>query len=528
MLHLKRLEVKGFGPFADEQVLDFPNEPGVIVVYGENMRGKTSLLNAIRYAFFGKVLGRGTRERRLHTISNRELVSQGKYGFSVSLEFNHDSHSYELVRECSPRKLLPDLDEDYDQPVMLRRGSTVLGPQEREKALQLILPPEVSRFFLFDGELLQEYEELLINESDAGRKISEAIERILGVPILKRGRSHLKQLADDADKEAAKEASKHKETQSLGIALQQIAEQKQAHQNDLRRLNNELSELLSERTEAEQRLQSNQKYASILEERDQANQRLVKANEDEQLLRGDLQKAMGKAWRSLVREPLRAARDAAQADSARELETFVMSLRAHAVEKGHCDTCDQDISEPIRARLRNTLERERPDDSHSDLSVAMARVGNLNKFQESDNAGEVRQLWRRIGELRLEQVSLKDRIADLEGALSVADPDEVRRTKISYHDVNEKIVIVKHGIDEAEKKIAEKESTIERLKSKLAAFGGSDLNASRLRASVLLDSADVFNAAVERYKSDLRSRVETTASKLFRSMTTEKKKTMPA
>ena len=48
MLQLKRLEVEGFGPFAERQVLDFPAAPGVTVVYGENMRGKTSLLNAIR------------------------------------------------------------------------------------------------------------------------------------------------------------------------------------------------------------------------------------------------------------------------------------------------------------------------------------------------------------------------------------------------------------------------------------------------------------------------------------------------
>ena len=64
MLLLKRLEVEGFGPFAERQTLNFPTTPGVTVVYGENMRGKTSLLNAIRYAFFGTVLGRGARPRR--------------------------------------------------------------------------------------------------------------------------------------------------------------------------------------------------------------------------------------------------------------------------------------------------------------------------------------------------------------------------------------------------------------------------------------------------------------------------------
>ena len=62
MLQLKRLDVEGFGPFAERQVLDFPTAPGVTVVYGENMRGKTSLLNAIRYAFFGTAQARASSD----------------------------------------------------------------------------------------------------------------------------------------------------------------------------------------------------------------------------------------------------------------------------------------------------------------------------------------------------------------------------------------------------------------------------------------------------------------------------------
>ena len=78
MLRLKRLEVEGFATVADTQVLDFPKGAGVTVVYGENMRGKTSLLNAIRYAFFGTVLGRGSRARRLHTILQPGTRIQGQ------------------------------------------------------------------------------------------------------------------------------------------------------------------------------------------------------------------------------------------------------------------------------------------------------------------------------------------------------------------------------------------------------------------------------------------------------------------
>ncbi|RYG22252.1 hypothetical protein EON82_17475, partial [bacterium] len=313
MLCLKRLEVQGFGPFADHQVLEFLEGPGVTVIYGENMRGKTSLLNAIRYAFFGTVVGRGSRVRRLHTVSNRDLVADGQYGFSVSLTFDYDGVEYELFRECKPRGQVPANDDDYSLEVLLRKGNTTLGPQEREKALQQIFPKEVSRFFLFDGELLQEYEELLINESVAGHRISEAIERILGVPILKRGRAHLTQLSEEADKAAAKEASKHEKTKALGTALQQATEQKAAHQKELARKQEELNTLNTRRAEIEQLLQSQQKYASILQEHEEAEGRLTEAGKEEKSARGDLQRAMGDAWRSLLRDPVRAARTAAQA-----------------------------------------------------------------------------------------------------------------------------------------------------------------------------------------------------------------------
>ncbi|OIP63723.1 MAG: hypothetical protein AUK30_08050 [Nitrospirae bacterium CG2_30_70_394] len=524
MLRLKRLEVEGFGPFAEPQVLEFPDAPGVTVVYGENMRGKTSLLNAIRYAFFGTVLGRGSRVRRLHTISNRDLASEGQFGFSVSLTFDYDGHEYELVRECKPTVKSPSNDEDYTQTAMLRRGTSTLGPQERERALQQIFPKEVSRFFLFDGELLQEYEELLINESEAGHRISEAIERILGVPILKRGRTHLTQLSEEADKHAAKEASKRQETQALGTALQQAAEQKEAHQKEVARLQQQLQELNAQRTEVEQFLQSVQKYASILHERDEASARLDQAAKDEKLCRGELQKAMGEAWRSLLREPVRAARNAAQDEAQKELNAFLMSLRAKAVEDGHCGTCDQAVDGPVLARLRASLPEE-PDAVAAPtggVSAAMSRLADLNKFTEADNVGEVRLLWKRLRDLELEQVTLRDRITDLNAALADSDPETLRRSKASYAEVLEKISVVKRAIDDEGKKGEEKDQNIQRLKKKLESFGTSDLRASQLRAKILRDASEVFGAAVDRYKAGLRSRVEATASKLFLSMTTEK------
>ena len=524
MLQLKRLEVQGFGPFADPQVINFPTSPGVTVIYGEKMRGKTSLLNAIRYAFFGTVLGRGSRPRRLHTISNRDLAAEGRFGFTVTLEFNYDGQEYELVRECRPRVATPTCDQDYAQDVMLRRGVSALGPQERERALQMIFPSEVSRFFLFDGELLQEYEELLINESSTGRRISEAIERILGLPILKRGRAHLTQLFEEADRQAAKEASRHQETQALGTALEQVTEQKEAHRKELTRLQNQLEDLNDQKAEVEQRLQSQQKYASILENLDAARARLEAANGEMGSVRGELQRAMADAWRSLLRESVRAAREAAQRDVKGQLNALVLSLRQEAIADGHCKTCDQDLSQEVRQRLKTTVSADvaKTVEETFGVSGAMSRLADLSKFQEMDNSGEVRQLFRRLRALEMETVTLKDTIADLQADLAESNPEMLRSTKASYGEIIERISIVKRAIENEEKAIGEKDQSIQRLKRKLEAAGSPNLRATQVRAKMLRDAAEVFSSAIERYKSDLRVRVEATASRLFRLMTTEK------
>ena len=216
MLTLLSIEVEGFGPFADRALLTFPDTRGVTVVYGDNMRGKTSLMNAIRYAFFGQVQGRAGRSRGILSACNRDLVASGIFGFTVGLSLRYEGTEFELMRQVTPKVSVPAGDEDFTTTVSLRRAGVVLGPSERAALLRAMLPNDVARFFLFDGELLDQYAELLVSESDAGRVISEAIEHILGVPVLRDARNHLTSLASDASRASAREASKHQKTEGDG------------------------------------------------------------------------------------------------------------------------------------------------------------------------------------------------------------------------------------------------------------------------------------------------------------------------
>lgn len=520
MLQLNRLEIEGFGPFADRQVIDFPKSAGVTVIYGENMRGKTSLLNAIRYAFFGNVKGRGSRERPLHTLTNRDLAAQKKFGFEVALLFDFDGVEYELVRAFTPKHDQPMNDGDYLEEFMLRRGTTTLGPGERERVIQQILPSDISRFFLFDGELLQEYEELLHNESEAGTKISAAIERILGVPIIQRGRQHLSFLADEAEKISAREALKHKETESLGNALQTATLQKDAHLKEVARLEARQAELLSQRGEAEQRMKENERYARILDERDAAVARQKEAVKEEQQAFLELQRAMESSWRALLREPIKAARSQVQEKLAEAIEDLVQTLRSEAARDGSCRVCLQSIDDEQKQLL--TVQSDTQVAPRQAISTSFASLEGLNAFDDLDNSGEVRTLWEEIQRLRFELAEIEDKLKDLKTALDDANPELVRLSQATYHEISEGIASTKRGIEDEQAKIIDLDKNIQKLTGLIQKAAPDDISEIQARATLLRNAAEIFRGAVDRYKSDLRARVEVTASQLFKSMTTEK------
>lgn len=65
MLHFDKLILNNFGPYKGRQVIDFTLESGVTIFWGNNGRGKTTLLNAFRYALFGVIQRRNGQLKHL-------------------------------------------------------------------------------------------------------------------------------------------------------------------------------------------------------------------------------------------------------------------------------------------------------------------------------------------------------------------------------------------------------------------------------------------------------------------------------
>jgi len=529
MLQIRALHIQDFGPFKGCQTVNLSPEDGVTVIYGENMRGKTSLLNAVRFAFFGKVIGRGTKAMPLHKIGNWEQAAAGKYGFQVQLEFTDDCHEYKLTRSCHPREgvISPRHDEDYLVDYFLEKDSNVLGPQQAEAEIKRILPEQISRFFLFDGELLQEYEDLLSSETDMGRRISEAIERILGVPVLTSARTSLLRLKEKSEHREATAAQGDQKTREFGNQLADLHAQRHVLNEDLERLERELEEARSQKASLEEAMKKKERLAALLDKRDTLD-RLMKEIEIRRAAKQiELQQAMAGAWCSLLADPIRNA-----TKSLRESELALQTelLRADVLSSLHvnsgseCPACLQQVSPDAKQRIELSIHAASDKDraeKDRELAAIRRKLTALDQYTGASRTDVLRILWDAVEEAAVDFAAKKGERDEIAKQLESVDEESLRKTKTDFESTIRLIDVLEKGVVRTRDLLEQNKSDAENIQRRLDKLSGANLGAERRRRELLSDLHRLFNEAVGAYREQLRKRVEADATRHFKALTTE-------
>ena len=150
-MKLHSLTARNFMPYKDEMELAFPQDEhrNVMIVFGDNMRGKTSILNAIRWAFYGEALGRHSRPIPLPDIVNRDAALVDDWRVEVHVKFDANGYAYDLRRVADRKQLVatPSRVEDFTRQIHLTRNGSVVSGDQVEAEISLIAPKQISRFF---------------------------------------------------------------------------------------------------------------------------------------------------------------------------------------------------------------------------------------------------------------------------------------------------------------------------------------------------------------------------------------------
>lgn len=530
MLRLTALHLDNFGPYKGKQTVTFPTEDGVTIIYGENMRGKTSLLNAIRFAFFGRILGRGRRDAALHLVGNWEEAKDSNiYGFDVRLDMTYDGVKYRLTRSFRPKPGVktPEDDSDYEQTHFLERDGIPQGPQQTKAELDRILPEQISRFFLFDGELLQEYEDLLVAESDMGPKISEAIERILGLPLLTNSRDSLSGARERAEGRYSRAAQGDQKTREFGNQLTNLQEERSVLLSDLERHETEADDLRKQKTALEEAMRKSQRLASLLDRRDGLERELVDLRSKLQTKRSEIGASMNMAWSTLIVDRMKASTTLLR-DRESQLQTALIRtsvLQSFSLDgMTKCPACLQPVSEPAREHVHASLVQHgglAGITEERELASIRRKIDALVKAVEASNPEALRLKWQAIEQDDRDIYSKQNEIKNLTVQIEGVNEDELRRTRSDFESTIRQISLLEQGISETRESLQQNTTYRENIQRKLDRFAGSSFDIERKRSALAGDLETMFTEGIDVFREQLRKRVEADATEHFKQLTSE-------
>lgn len=538
MLRFEQLKITNFGPFRGEQTMDFHN--GVTVIWGENGRGKTTLLNVFRYALFGYVKNRHGESKDYQKLCNIEAIEAGEYGFSIILKMSNDNDRYILTRDVHLRAgvFRPHNNQDYIEDCFLKKNGNILSPQEREHELALIIPEDIARFFLFDGELLQEYESLLSDTSAEGDLIKKSIEKILGMPVLTNSVSDIRGMIVEYNTAKNKAAQNDKNTQELAKAIETLDEQIKSHTEEKQRLEDQLAAEHGNCESIRQELSATDKLRALLVDEKREKEACSSLDNEIASLHADIQDRMKTAWLLLAHPIIEqqingisgAIKEYDQRHWVAQTSVSVVEHIEAAIRDHKCAICDQPVSDMLIHALEakvNALKQNVPllsDLEREELATLRQRLERLQSVKLQNDAMLVVHQLGELNKLSVKKSDAEQRLRDVQKQLATFgnyNPDIADLT-IKYSKSQERINVLKTGIEREAKMIAEAQDRRKKLDDKVSASSkDKDVIAATNRLALCQQLLDLFEEGIDRYRMRLKESVGSDASELFAHMSAD-------
>ena len=533
MLHFNSLIITNFGPFKGEQKIDFKNSNGVTIFWGDNGRGKTTLLNALRYALFGIVQRRNGILRSLQEMENLEAREEGNYGFSVVLNMNNGADQYELTRQYAPRNgiAVPVNEEDYEKRVFLKKNGGILAQDKSEHELNIIMPEQVSRFFLFDGELLQEYEELLENETSTGERIKEAIEKILGVPVLTNGIVDIRESLATSEKLKATAMQKDKKTRQFGLQIEFLNKTIELHNSNILDLKAKLSDYYKIKLTLSQKSEETETVRGWIARRDAAEREIDAKKEEREMVLADIRSITKDAWKGMLSECIRSAKNSLlssisvleqKKQNKAVADNFLIELR-RAITEHKCPVCEQSIADEYIQVLENRISHSESqfaglsNEEAANLLALQGRLNTLSSLEKANRAKEIEQLEKRYVQLTIDIGTLEQVISDLNS--SIQKFGDITGVAGIANDLAKVITSIKYaedGIAAEEGKMNEAINNRANIMSMIKKEKvGSDLLKASRRYDLCESIYKIFEKGKSCYRDHLKKNVEKDATEAF-------------
>jgi DNA sulfur modification protein DndD len=506
-------------------------------VYGENERGKTSLLRAIRWCLYGEVLNQGGTLMDEREFANYDARDR-KEPFDVFVEIEFEDQGVKSVLKRWMKVKESDLEEirieTLSKGVDLRpNNGNPVAEKDIPEQISRMLHKDISDFFLFDGETLTRFEQRLRSADTSAALVRTSIEKVLGLPALQLLSRDIETLASETNKEVQRVAKKSAENEKVLKDIDATSTGIHNKQNDLVELRRIGKQLEDEKIELEKQLAKIDSIKDAYHERKSIRDSKSDLQRDISEIRDQIKVRISESWWAPAMPMLKekaAAIDSMLAGNNQllseinELQRKKLDLQVQISTK-KCSSCQQVVNESqISNAQKEILEIEKKLES---LPTPISNVDDiaftkrqLNEFLEDGGVEErLRELDQDVlkRELRIDELSNKDRA--LTEVLS-GNTLDIAALESQYQRAND-------FIRDSEREVEKKEFELTELKTQLRTLQNSlnrettESSPVKQEAALLSSLEEVLKDSLEGFRKSMREKVGEEASDIFTKLTTE-------
>ena len=545
---------RGAGKNATNLNFDGANGEKNSIIYGKNSHGKTAFFDAIRFALYGRAHKRvaGLRDDIYRPVVasatieepllNLQAHKSGDYTVGVRLWFEHDGSDYLIDRSWTKKSRvgIPRRNDQMEETFSIRNLDKGNFIQEKRKFIDSILPENIARFFMFDGERLKEYRNLFL-EAKGDVELKGLIEAVLKLPVLADGITDFEKMLKKLKKEVSDHAKKH----NTGVkAAEDLAEEEDelTLQNEI--LDDQEQKLTAYREEygvVTEWLKGRDDGKAALKQQELYDEQKNDADAEIEKIKERMSKLLPGTWRAIISNKITSRLENVNQDIERQRkETEEIGVITHRLEhldsklKGKsCATCDTPLEVPtdderdailsdivVMEDRRNKLEKTRIDPNPLYL---LKRVNALNQMKTDVKLDRMIELEKDLGMWRSKRRTAKQNYDKATKLISNEAKKEIQEKIHEKESLLGKIGKQDGRIEDKKIEVQDINNRIQKLIDKLGSERGSVKKSkayqkAELKQKIVESFKHEWESVTEAHREEQRENVESRATEVFMSL----------